>query len=240
VTESELPRARAQAIIESILLAAEEPVLPARLCELLDGHKLRDVREMVAELNRHYQENGHGLAIVEVAGGYQFATRAELGAWVRRYHRDRTTIRLSQAALEALAIIAFKQPVTRVEIDNIRGVSSTGVLQKLMELDLIRLVGRSEGVGRPMLFGTTKEFLIHFGLNSLADLPRPRELEELLAAGEQKAQERQRGEAPAGLALPPGAADGGGPPQGPAVPAELTPGASGAGSGRADDDQQAG
>ena len=88
-------------------------------------------------------------------------------------------MRLSQAALEALAIVAFKQPITRVEIDSIRGVNSAGVMQKLMELGLIRITGRSDGVGRPMLFGTTREFLVHFGLNSLAELPKPRELEEL-------------------------------------------------------------
>jgi len=105
---------------------------------------------------------------------------------VRKFH-DRSQVRLSQAALETLAIIAFKQPVTRVEVDSVRGVDSGGVLRTLMELNMIRIVGRSEGVGRPMLFGTTRDFMTHFGLRSLADLPKPRELEELLAEGERKA-----------------------------------------------------
>ena len=126
------------------------------------------------------------MTIVEVAGGFQISTRKEFGSWVRKFH-ERSRIRLSQAALETLSIIAFKQPVTRVEVDSVRGVDSGGVIRTLMELNMIRIVGRSEGIGRPMLFGTTKEFMVHFGLKTLADLPRPKELEELLAGGERKA-----------------------------------------------------
>ena len=192
MTLAEPPPEQAGAIIESILLTAEEPVTVNRLSELLEGYKARQIRDLVDELNTHYQEHGHGVNIVQVAGGYQFATRPDLGPWVRRFHRHRSQVRLSQAALEALAIIAFKQPITRAEIDSIRGVNSAGVVQKLMELDLIRITGRPEGIGRPMLFGTTKEFLVHFGLNSLSELPKPRELEELLAEGERKAQESQQ------------------------------------------------
>jgi segregation and condensation protein B len=116
------------------------------------------------------------------------ATRQEFAPWLRKFHRDRKQIRLSQAALEVLSIVAFKQPITRVELDAVRGVSSTGVLQTLMELTMIRIVGRSDGVGKPMLFGSTKEFLIHFGLKTLADLPKPKELEELLAEEGRKVQ----------------------------------------------------
>lgn len=192
MNEVELAQDQARAVIESVLLTAEEPVTVTRLAELLKGYGSKDVRAAVEAINGLYQKHGHGLAIVEVAGGFQLATPTEMGPWVRRFHRDRHQVRMSQAALEALAIVAFKQPITRVDVDRIRGVNSAGVLQKLMELDMVRIVGRSDGIGKPMLFGTTKEFLIHFGLNSLADLPKPKELEELLAEGEQKAQDRDQ------------------------------------------------
>ena len=181
---------QARAVIEAVLLSADSPVAATRLAEVVEGQTPRDVARLVDELREQYQQSQRGFTIVEVAGGYQLATRPELSPWLRRFHKDRAQVRLSQAALEALAIIAFKQPVTRIEIDSIRGVNSSGVMQTLLEVGMIRLVGRSEGIGKPMLFGTTREFLIHFGLKSLAELPRPRELEELLAEGEQKARAR--------------------------------------------------
>jgi len=183
---------KARAIIEAILLTAEAPVSPGRLVDLLDGCTGRDIRQAIDALKEQYDRAGHGIAIAEVAGGYQLATRQDLAPWIRKFHKDRHHVRLSQAGLETLSIVAFKQPVTRVEVDNIRGVSSAGVLHTLMELDLVRIVGRSDGLGRPMLFGTTREFLVHFGLKSLADLPKPKELEELLAEGEEKARARQQ------------------------------------------------
>jgi segregation and condensation protein B len=181
---------KARAIIEAILLTAETPVTPGRLTELLDGLNGRDIRQAIDQLKEQYDQGGHGLTIVEVAGGYQLATRQEAGPWIRKFHKDRDQVRLSQAAMETLAIVAFRQPITRIDIDSIRGVNSVSVLQTLMEFDLVRIVGRSDGIGKPMLFGTTREFLIHFGLKTLADLPKPKELEELLAAGEQKARSR--------------------------------------------------
>lgn len=174
---------KARAIVEAVLLTAVDPVSPGRLVDLLDGLNGRDIRQAVDALNDQYTRNGHGIAIVELANGFQLATRQELAPWVRKFHRDRSQVRLTQAALETLAIVAFKQPLTRVEVDSIRGVNSAGVLQTLMEHNMVRIVGRSDGIGKPMLFGTTREFLIHFGLRSLADLPKPKELEELLAEG---------------------------------------------------------
>lgn len=170
-------------IVEAILVTAEEPVSPGRLLGVLKGLNGKDIRQAIDDLNDRYDRGGHAMTIREVAGGYQLATRKEFGPWVRKLH-DRGPVRLSQAALETLAVIAFKQPVTRVEIDSTRGVDSAGVVRHLLELNLVRIVGRSEGLGRPMLFGTTKEFMTHFGLKSLADLPKPRELEELLAEGQ--------------------------------------------------------
>jgi segregation and condensation protein B len=181
-----------RSIVEAILVTAEEPVSPGRLLGVLKGLNGKDIRQAIDDLNERYERGGHAMTIREVAGGFQLATRKEFGPWVRKLH-DRGPVRLSQAALETLAVIAFKQPVARVEVDSVRGVDSAGVVRNLMELNLIRIVGRSEGLGRPMLFGTTKEFMAHFGLKSLADLPKPRELEELLAEGQQKALERSAG-----------------------------------------------
>ncbi|MBT4502442.1 MAG: SMC-Scp complex subunit ScpB [Gemmatimonadetes bacterium] len=183
---------KARAIIEAILLTAEDPVSPGRLVSLLDGLNGRDIREAIDALKEQYKQAGHGITIIEVANGFQLATRQELSPWIRKFHKTKNQIRLSQAALESLSIIAFKQPITRIEVDSIRGVNSAGVLQNLMELGMVRIVGRSDGIGKPMLFGTTREFLIHFGLKSLTDLPKPRELEELLATGEQKARDRDQ------------------------------------------------
>ncbi len=193
-----------RSIVEAILVTAEEPVSPGRLLGVLKGLNGKDIRQAIDNLNDRYECGGHAMTIREVAGGYQLATRKEFGPWVRKLH-DRGQVRLSQAALETLAVIAFKQPVTRVEIDSIRGVDSAGVVRHLLELNLIRIVGRSDGLGRPMLFGTTKEFMTHFGLKSLADLPKPRELEELLAEGQQKALDLSAGDA----VVPDGEADDG-------------------------------
>ncbi|MFH1570162.1 MAG: SMC-Scp complex subunit ScpB [Gemmatimonadota bacterium] len=188
---------KVRAIVEAILMTADAPVNPGRLQSLLKGSNGRDIRQAVDELNERYHAGGHAMSIVEVAGGFLVATRREYGPWVRKFH-DRGQVRLSQAALETLAIVAFKQPITRVEIDSIRGVDSGGVIRTLLELSMLRIVGRSEGVGRPMLFGTTREFMTHFGLKSLADLPKPKELEELLAEGERQ-HRAASGEAPEGL-----------------------------------------
>ena len=166
-------------------MSAENPVSPGKLAALFDGVDGRDVRAAIDALKSRYEEGGHAFTIVELAGGFQLATRKEYGPWVRKYHRGRNQeVRLSQAGLETLAIVAYKQPITRIEVDHIRGVHSGGVIHTLMEHNLVRLVGRSDGIGRPMLFGTTREFLAHFGLKSLADLPKPKELEELLGGGE--------------------------------------------------------
>ena len=187
MTTPDLEPDKVRAIIEAILVTADAPVTPGRLVSLFDGLNGRDIRTAIDDLKEHYQTAGRAFTIIEIAGGYQLASRQEYGAWVRKFHTDKTQPRLSQAALETLSIVAFKQPITRVEVDSIRGVNSSGVLRNLMELGLIRISGRSDEIGKPMLFGTTRDFLILFGLKSLADLPKPKELEELLAAGEQKA-----------------------------------------------------
>lgn len=193
MSERSVEPEKARAIVEAVLLTADVPVTPGRLVSLIGkGYNGRDIREAIDALNERYEGGGHGFSIIEVAGGFQLATRQEYGPWLRKFHNDPNQIRLSPAALEVLAIVAFKQPVTRIEVDNIRGVNSGGVLHTLMELSMVRIVGRSEGIGKPMLLGTTREFLVHFGLKTLVDLPKPKELEELLAAGANKAEARQQ------------------------------------------------
>ncbi len=185
-----LEKEKVRSVVEAILLTADSPVSPGRLTSLLKGLNGHDIRQAIDQLQKEYDDAGHAFTILEVAGGYQLATRQEFAPWLRKFHRDRKQIRLSQAALEVLSVVAFKQPATRIEVDAVRGVASAGVLQTLMELNMVRIVGRSDGVGKPILFGTTKEFLVHFGLKTLADLPKPKELEELLAEEGKKAQDQ--------------------------------------------------
>jgi len=181
----------ARAIIEAVLLTATDPVSSSRLVALFDDYNGRDVRNFIDELNMEYSQGDRSFSIIEIGGGFQIATREDFGAWLRKFHNNPNQIRLSQAALESLAIVAFKQPITRIEIDAIRGVNSGGVMQTLMELQMVRIVGRSESMGKPMLFGTTRDFLLHFGLKSLVDLPKAKELDELLSSGEDKAELRR-------------------------------------------------
>jgi segregation and condensation protein B len=134
----------------------------------------------VQHLNSIYEQDARSFRIVEIAGGYQFATRAEYSEYVARLSKEKSRRRLSGAALETLAIVAYKQPVSKVDIENIRGVNCDEVLKSLLEKNLVTITGRAEAVGRPLLYGTTTDFLRHFGLHDLTDLPRPREIEELM------------------------------------------------------------
>ncbi len=140
----------------------------------------KELREIIDTLNEGYEESGRSFRIVEIAGGFQFATTREFGEYVGLMTRDRARRRLSPASLETLSIIAYRQPVTKPEVEAIRGVNCDQVLVSLMERELITISGRAETVGRPLLYGTTDAFLRAFGLNSLSDLPKLRELEELL------------------------------------------------------------
>ncbi len=172
---------RLDAAIEALLFASEGPLNVARLAELTGGAKASALAA-IDRLNVHYGETGRAFRIVPLAGGFQLVTTPEHATLVAALHKERAATRLSRAALETLAIIAFKQPVTRAEIDVIRGVSaSDGVLRHLIERSLVRIAGRAEAPGRPLLYGTTREFLAHFGLHAIADLPRTEELAALLA-----------------------------------------------------------
>jgi segregation and condensation protein B len=167
--------------IEALLFSSEVP-LPARRLAELTGQAKGQVLEAMDRLNVHYAETKRSFRIVEIAGGHQMVTTPDFADVLAELHRESIPTRLSQAALETLAIIAFRQPVTRAEIDRVRGVSaSDGVLRHLLERKVVRIAGRAEAPGRPLLYGTTAEFLGYFGLPSLSDLPRRDELEAMLA-----------------------------------------------------------
>jgi len=168
-----------KAIVEALIFASPEPVTLKALVKLLDTEPKEDIVAAVESLKQDYERPG-GLQMVEVAGGYQIVTRPELHEWVRRLFHERTTQKLSVAALETLAVIAYKQPVTGPEVAEIRDVNTVGVLSTLMERKLIKIVGRKQVVGRPFLYGTTREFLERFGLNDLSDLPKVEDMSELL------------------------------------------------------------
>jgi segregation and condensation protein B len=145
---------------------------------------------MIEELNAEFESGHRAFRIVHVAGGYQFATRPEYGSWLGKMLREKTRRKLSVSALETLAVIAYRQPVTKPEIEAIRGVNIDYVLRTLLERNLAAIVGRAASPGRPLLYGTTQEFLKRFGLNDLSELPKPREIDELLAEAEYEVEKR--------------------------------------------------
>jgi len=168
-----------KAIIEALIFASPEPITLKALAKLLDPETREAIQEAIAALKADYERPG-GLQLVEVAGGYQIVTRPELHEWVRRLFHERTTQKLSVAALETLAVVAYKQPITAPEIAEVRGVNAAGVVSTLIERRLVKIVGRKQVVGRPFLYGTTREFLERFGLNDLTDLPKIEDMSELL------------------------------------------------------------
>ena len=173
------PSAEVKAIVEALIFASPEPITPKRLCRLLSEEPKEDVLAAIEALKADY-ENRPGLQIVEVAGGYQIVTRSELNDWVRRLFHEASTSKLTIAGLETLAVIAYKQPITALEIGEIRGVNTSGVLSTLLERHLIKIAGRKNVVGRPFVYATTKEFLIRFGLKDLNDLPKIEDMAEAL------------------------------------------------------------
>jgi segregation and condensation protein B len=173
------PAAELKAILEALIFASPDPLTPKAIYKLLDAEPKEDVQAALAELKQDYERPG-GLQLVEVAGGFQIVTRPDLHEWVRRLFHERTSQKLSVQALETLAVIAYRQPVTALEITEIRGVNTSGVINTLLERHLVKIVGRKQVVGRPFMYATTKEFLIRFGLNDLSDLPKVEDMAEAL------------------------------------------------------------
>jgi segregation and condensation protein B len=167
-------------IIEALIFASPDPLTPKVLYKLLDSEPKEDVDAALAAVKADYDAHQGGLQMVEVAGGYQIVTRQELNEWVRRLFHEHKTLKLSVQALETLAVIAYKQPVTAPEIAEIRGVNTAGVLGTLLDRRLIKIVGRKSVVGRPFMYGTTREFLDRFGLKDLTDLPKVEDMADVL------------------------------------------------------------
>jgi segregation and condensation protein B len=167
-------------ILEAVLFASDVPVVLAVLVEVLEDKSPQEVRGLIAEMAEEFERGERGIVLQEIAGGFQILSRKECSPWVERMLRSRRKIRLSKAALESLAIIAYRQPITKVEVDSIRGVDSAGVLHTLLERNLVTIKGRSKGVGRPLLYSTTQEFLSYMGINELSDLPELKEVAPLL------------------------------------------------------------
>src|SRR4051812_45738888 len=181
-------RSEMEAALEAILFVSSEPVPRAKLLELFDeGEREQAAEALEAVLARYSGEEGRGVLVEDVAGGGRLATRPEGGGGLRRFFDVSGGNKLSMAALETLAIIAYRQPITGPEIQELRGVSAVGVLKTLLERRLVRIVGRKEVVGKPFLYGSTREFLVHFGLNSLKDLPPLEEFEETFGSGDASA-----------------------------------------------------
>jgi segregation and condensation protein B len=174
-------RSQQRRILEALVLAAPEPLPAAKLAGIVPGANAADVRELVAELNSAYEAEGRGFEVRDVAGGYQLRTRADLAEFVQQLS-PRRPVRLSRASLETLAVVAYKQPITRAEIEHVRGVDAGAVVRSLLERDLVRIAGHREIPGRPMLYATTRRFLELFGLASLEELPTLRDLQELASA----------------------------------------------------------
>lgn len=167
-----------KAIIENILLVSNKPLTVSTLKEVFrdDEIKESDIKDILYEL--HIEYIARNFQLIEVAGGFQFTTRFEYKEWIKRFYKTEKGAALSKASLETLSVIAYKQPITRIEIEEIRGVDSGGLVRALLEKNLIRMVGKKDVIGKPMMYGTTRKFLEYFGLANLSDLPTLKEFEE--------------------------------------------------------------
>jgi segregation and condensation protein B len=189
-----------KALVEALIFAAQEPLSVSQIRAIYHGEDTRNngsqqiepetIRQIISDLNSEYIKGNRPYRIVQIAGGYQFATMTEYAEWLGRLYKEQGRRKLSQSGVETLAIVAYKQPITKAEIEKIRGVNCDYVLKTLLEKELLTVTGRAESVGRPLLYGTTKEFLKHFGLNDITDLPRPREIEEILGESQFETERR--------------------------------------------------
>jgi segregation and condensation protein B len=169
-------QATLETVIEAVLFASDEPLSPKRLVEIAEAGSVKDVNASVKRLNKAYRDTGRAFRIEKISGGYQMMTLSVFNSWITKLIKVRSDNKLTPAALETLAIVAYKQPIIRADIEAIRGVASGETLRNLMYKGMVKIVGRAEVIGRPMLYGTTKKFLDVFGLNSLKDLPKIEEL----------------------------------------------------------------
>ncbi|RMF92903.1 MAG: SMC-Scp complex subunit ScpB [Candidatus Schekmanbacteria bacterium] len=181
-------------IIEALIFVSEEPLTINKMVEIVKAEKAL-IKEAVYELIEDYDKNGRGMEIIEVAGGFKMKTRTEFSKWISELYTTRKKVRLSIPALETLAVIAYKQPITKAEIEQIRGVNIGGTLKTLLERDLIKILGKKEAPGRPIMYGTTKTFLELFGLKDLSSLPTLKEFSELgFDLSDSQSEETNKGE----------------------------------------------
>ncbi|RNC84477.1 MAG: SMC-Scp complex subunit ScpB [Balneola sp.] len=177
---------RLSSVIEALIFASEEPISGDKIKDIIIENEdqieisKETVADFVEKLNQRYDENGLSFRIEKLAGGYTFVTQSKYHYWLSIFQHENAFRKLSQSAIESLAIVAYRQPITKPEIDQIRGVDSGYIIRQLMEKALVEVAGRADGPGKPLLYRTTRHFLRHFGLNSVADLPKPREIEEIL------------------------------------------------------------
>jgi len=177
-----------RALMEALIFTSEVPLSTKQICRALKSDTA-EVKKLIEELKQSYQEH-HGLTVIEIAGGYRITCAPEFGERIRKLFGRTRQFRLTGPSLETLAIIAYKQPLTKAEIEQIRGVATDGVVRTLLERNFIKIVGRKEELGRPFLFGTTRIFLEHFGLKGLKDLPDASELEKMVGTIEEKEEQR--------------------------------------------------
>ncbi|MFA5177313.1 MAG: SMC-Scp complex subunit ScpB [Candidatus Omnitrophota bacterium] len=177
------PQDNRKSVIEALLLASEKPLPLEQIRIVLDNLDAAETRRLIEELKAEYEQANRGIRIAEIAGGFQMITAAVFAPFLKKLFKDRNAEKLSKPALETLAIIAYKQPLTRTEIELLRNVNVDGVIKSLVDKNLIRIAGRKKAPGRPCVYGTTRQFLEHFGLKSLEDLPK---IEEFSALAEKK------------------------------------------------------
>jgi len=164
-------------IVEALLFAVQEPISVRKICEVVENAETKEIREVIQQLREEYDTHDRVFQIEEIANGFQLLSRPEYHEWISKIRKKSGESKLSQQALEALSIIAYKQPIIRAEIEAIRGVQSGQMIRTLIEKGLVKITGRDEVLGRPLLYGTTTKFLDHFGLKSIKDLPKVEDLE---------------------------------------------------------------
>ncbi len=164
-------------IVEALLFAVHEPISVHKISEAVEGTDAKQIKEIIQQLREEYDTNDRAFQIEEIANGFQLLSRPEYHGWISKIRKKTSEAKLSQAAIETMAIIAYKQPIIRAEVEAIRGVQSGQMIRTLIEKGLVKITGRDEVLGRPLLYGTTKMFLEHFGLKSTKDLPKVEELD---------------------------------------------------------------
>ncbi len=175
-----------KSILEAVLFVVSEPISLKQFSQVLNGASTRQIRQILKLLRDEYRDTNRSFELIEIANGFQICTHSKYNSWIEKFHTRQVRVKLSPAALETLTIVAYKQPVTRTEIEEIRGVNSDSVLNSLIEKGLVRIAGRNPGPGRSLLFATTDEFLQLFGLKDLAELPSMEEIEQILDRAQTK------------------------------------------------------